>query len=115
MRFTRTSVASVEKAPKRNRGTIRKHRAGYQVRVSAGTDPVTGERLRLQGTVTTMREAEKLRTKLLGEADTFRSARTVLTVSLTQPAALLVAASACSRVFQVLRETKAALAVLATP
>ena len=71
-----TSVESAHKASRRSRGTVRKHRAGYQVRVSAGTDPVTGERLRLQGTAPTMREAERLRTKLLGEADTFRSART---------------------------------------
>ena len=65
-------VEGAQKASRRSRGTVRKHRAGYQVRVSAGTDPVTGERLRLQGTAPTMREAEKLRTKLLGEADTFR-------------------------------------------
>jgi integrase len=69
-------VESAQKTTKRSRGTIRKHRGGYQVRVSAGTDPVTGERLRLQGTAPTVKEAEKLRTKLLGEADTFRSART---------------------------------------
>jgi integrase len=72
-------VGSAEKATKRStwgRGTIRKHRAGYEVRVSAGTDPVTGERLRLQGTAPTERAAEKLRTKLLAEADAFRSART---------------------------------------
>jgi hypothetical protein len=69
-------VESAQKTTKRSRGTIRKHRAGYQVRVSAGTDPVTGERLRLQGTAPTVKEAEKLRTKLLGEADTFRASRT---------------------------------------
>jgi integrase len=69
-------VESAQKTTKRSRGTIRKHRAGHQIRVSAGTDPVTGERFRLQGTAPTMKEAEKLRTKLLGEADTFRSART---------------------------------------
>jgi len=70
------SAESAQKTTKRSRGTIRKHRAGYQVRVSAGTDPVTGERLRLQGTAPTVKEAEKLRTKLLGEADTFRASRT---------------------------------------
>jgi integrase len=72
-------VTNAEKTQKRStwgRGTIRKHRAGYEVRVSAGVDPVTGERLRLQGTAPTEREAEKLRTKLLAEADQFRSART---------------------------------------
>jgi integrase len=69
-------VETAQKPLRRSRGTIRKHRAGYQVRVSAGTDPVTGERLRLQGTAATIKEAEKLRTKLLGEADTYRSART---------------------------------------
>jgi integrase len=55
---------------------VRKHHAGYEVRVSAGTDPVTGRRMVLQGTAPTVREAEKLRTKLLAEADTYRSART---------------------------------------
>src|SRR5882762_4588479 len=58
------------------RGTSRKHRTGYEVRVPAGTDPVTGKRLTLQETAPTLREAEKLRTKLLAEADGFKSART---------------------------------------
>jgi integrase len=44
--------------------------------VPAGTDPVTGQRLTLHGTAPNLREAEKLRTKLLVEADTFRAART---------------------------------------
>jgi integrase len=72
----REPVANVQKPPKRERGTIRKHHGGYQVRVSAGTDPVTGERLRLQGSAPTEKQAERLRTKLLAEADAFRSART---------------------------------------
>ena len=37
---------------------------------------MTGERLRLQGSAPTDKQAEKLRTKLLVEADAFRSART---------------------------------------
>jgi integrase len=74
--FYGTSVDTAQKPPRRSRGTIRKHRAGYQVRVSAGTDPITGDRLRLQGTAPTMKAAEKLRTTLLAEADTYRSART---------------------------------------
>jgi integrase len=69
-------VANGQKPPKRERGTIREHHGGYQVRVSAGTDPVTGERLRLQGSAATEKEAEKLRTKLLAEADAFQTART---------------------------------------
>jgi hypothetical protein len=44
--------------------------------VSAGTDPVTGTRLRLHGSATTAEDAEKLRTKLLAEADEYLSART---------------------------------------
>ena len=51
------------------------------MRVPAGSDPVTGERLRLHGTAPTEREAEKLRTKLLAEADQFRSARTAANLS----------------------------------
>jgi len=42
----------------------------------SGTDPISGERLRLHGTARTEREAEKLRTKLLAEADAVRSAST---------------------------------------
>jgi hypothetical protein len=41
-----------------------------------GVDPVTGRRMTLQGTAPTVREAEKLRTGLLAEADAFKSART---------------------------------------
>jgi hypothetical protein len=66
------SVTSTDERKKRGawgRGTIRKHRAGYEVRVPAGTDPITGKRLTLQETAPAMREAEKLRTKLLAEAD----------------------------------------------
>lgn len=62
------------------RGSIRKHRSSYQIRVPAGTDPATGERITLQGTAANLREAEKLRTKLLAEADSFRSARTRATL-----------------------------------
>lgn len=58
------------------RGTIRAHHAGFQVRVPAGTDPVTDRRLTLQGSAATERAAEKLRTKLLAEADSLRAART---------------------------------------
>jgi integrase len=70
----------ISRRSSRGRGTIRKHGAGYQVRVSAGTDPVTGERLRLQGTARTSKEADKLLTKLLRQADAFRSARTSATL-----------------------------------
>jgi integrase len=68
------------KSGTRPRGTIREHHGSYQVRVSAGTDPVTGERVRLQGTAPTKKEAEKLQTKLLAEADSYRSARTNATL-----------------------------------
>jgi len=71
-----TSTKDQKKPGKWGRRTVRKHHAGYEVRVSAGTDPVTGRRMVLQGTASTVREAEKLRTKLLAEADTYRSART---------------------------------------
>ena len=71
---------AVQRCGARGRGTIRRHGAGFQVRVSAGTDPVTGERLRLQGSARTQKEADKRLTKLLGEADTFRSARTSATL-----------------------------------
>jgi hypothetical protein len=72
-------VTSVEDPKKRGawgRGSVRKHHGSYEVRVTAGKDPVTGERLNLTGTASTEREAEKLRAKLLAEADEFGSART---------------------------------------
>ena len=48
----------------------------WLVRVSAGTDPVTGKRLWLCGTRDSQREAEKLRTKLLGQVDEKKAGRT---------------------------------------
>jgi integrase len=71
-----TSTEDRKKPGKWGRGTVRKHHGGYEVRVSAGTDPVTGRRMVLNGTAPTVREAEKLRTKLLAEADAFKSSRT---------------------------------------
>jgi len=68
-------------------------RGRLQVRVSAGDDPATGERIMLVESVviekpgnerserTAMREAEKLRTKLLAEADTLKVARTRSTIA----------------------------------
>ncbi|HZC72797.1 MAG TPA: hypothetical protein VE442_19025, partial [Jatrophihabitans sp.] len=76
-------MEAAQERPKRGargRGTVRKHGAGYQVRVPGGVDPVTGERLTLHGKAPTFKEAEKLRTKLLSEADSFRSARTNATL-----------------------------------
>lgn len=60
----------------RSRGSIRPHHGAYQVRVTAGTDPVTGDRVVLVDTAATMRDAEKVRTKLLAEADSLRASRT---------------------------------------
>lgn len=76
----------------RQRGSIRRLRDRWQVRVSAGVDPVTGERVILTDSVVierpgnnraeraARREAEKRRTKLLAEADDLRVARTRTTV-----------------------------------
>ena len=72
----------------RQRGSIRRHRDALQVRVSAGKDPVTGDRIVLTDSVVIERpgnerseraawkEAEKLRTRLLAEADSLKVART---------------------------------------
>ena len=75
----------------RQRGSIRRRARCYEVRVSAGEDPSTGERLVLVDSVeiegqgeraerAAYREAEKLRTKLLAEADGLKVARTKATV-----------------------------------
>ncbi len=71
---------------------MRRRRDRWQVRVSAGVDPVTGERIILTDSVLIARpgnsrseraafnEAEKRRTRLLAEADDLRVARTRTTV-----------------------------------
>lgn len=76
----------------RQRGSVRRLRDRWQVRVSAGVDPVTGERIILTDSVvierpgntrserSAFKEAEKRRTKLLTEADELRVARTRTTV-----------------------------------
>ena len=49
--------------------------------VSAGIDPITGKRLWLCGTCPSEREAEQLRTKLLGQVDENKSSRTRASLS----------------------------------
>ena len=61
---------------RRERGNVVKRGDVWRVRVSAGTDPVTGRRLWLCGTCDTKHEAEKLRTKLLGQVDGRKASRT---------------------------------------
>lgn len=80
----------------RRRGGIRRHGNGWQARVSAGTDPSTGERIILHETVQipeartksareraereSYREAEKVLTRLQAEADSLKVGRTKATV-----------------------------------
>jgi integrase len=75
----------------RQRGSIRRRAQCFEVRVSAGTDPSTGERIVLVESVpiegqgdraerAAYREAEKRRTQLLAEADSLKVARTKATV-----------------------------------
>ncbi len=80
----------------RRRGGIRRHGPGWQVRVSAGTDPSTGERIVLYETVPiaeaptksareraereAYKEAQKVLTRLQAEADSLKVARTRATV-----------------------------------
>lgn len=75
----------------RQRGSIRRRARCYEVRVSAGEDPSTGERIVLVESVeiqgqgeraerAAYREAEKLRTKLLADADALKVGRTKATV-----------------------------------
>ncbi len=60
----------------RRRGSIRAHGNKFQARVTAGVDPSNGERIVLYDTVDTRREAERALTRLLAEADAWKSART---------------------------------------
>lgn len=80
----------------RKRGGIRKHGNGFQVRVSAGVDPATGDRIVLYETVpiesaatkaertkaerAAYKAAEKVLTKLQAEADSLKVARTKATL-----------------------------------
>jgi integrase len=75
----------------RQRGSIRRRAQCWEVRVSAGQDPSTGERIVLVDSVpiegqgekaerAAYREAEKIRTKLLADADELKVARTKATV-----------------------------------
>lgn len=80
----------------RRRGGIRRHGEGWQARVSAGTDPSTGERIVLYETVPiaealtksareraereAYKEAQKVLTRLQAEADSLKVARTRATV-----------------------------------
>jgi integrase len=85
-------MTAADTSPRRGRGSIRRMRGRLQVRVSAGEDPATGERITLVESVAienpgnerseraAMREAEKLRTKLLAEADSLKVARTRSTI-----------------------------------
>lgn len=88
-------VQPVEPAPRR-RGGIRRHGNGWQVRVSSGTDPSTGDRIVLYETVPiapaktkaarervereARKEADKVLTRLQAEADSLKVARTRATL-----------------------------------
>src|SRR5262245_13548936 len=81
----------------RRRGGIRRHGNAFQVRVSAGEDPSTGQRIVLHQTVPIERattksgqeraerqarkKADEALTKLLAEADSLKVARTKATLS----------------------------------
>ncbi|WP_345415558.1 site-specific integrase [Pseudonocardia xishanensis] len=86
-------MTAVEEPPTpRQRGSIRRMRDRFQVRVSAGEDPSTGERIILTDSVAieqpgnarseraAQKAAEKLRTRLLADADDLKIARTRATV-----------------------------------
>ncbi|MGH3754661.1 MAG: hypothetical protein ACRDRP_18580 [Pseudonocardiaceae bacterium] len=61
---------------RRERGSVTQRGDSWLVRVSAGTDPVTGRRLWLCGTRGSLQEAEKLRTRFLGQVDERTAGRT---------------------------------------
>lgn len=81
-------MAGSSAGAKRQRGNIERRAGGFRVRVSAGKDPATGERLMLTETVpipppgdrkaeqAAVREAQKVLTRLQGEADSLKVART---------------------------------------
>jgi hypothetical protein len=68
-------------AARRDRGSIEQRGDSYRVKVYAGLDPLTGRRLYLTGSSTSRREAERIRTRLLADADAKRGAKTQATLS----------------------------------
>jgi len=66
----------------RERGSTEPRGDSYRVKVYAGAlDPLTGRRLYLTGSATNPREAERIRTRLLADADAKRGAKTQATLS----------------------------------
>jgi integrase len=82
-------VAPINTRTRRQRGLIDQLPSGsLRVRVYAGTDPVTGRRHYLSETVSaganeqeTLREAEKVRTRLINQIDERRNPRTRATMN----------------------------------
>ncbi|MFC4609035.1 hypothetical protein ACFO9E_14600 [Streptomyces maoxianensis] len=61
---------------RRQRGSIRSHGDGFQVRVYAGLDPLTKKEIRLTEQAGTWPETEKIRTRLLNQVDEQRHPKT---------------------------------------
>ena len=94
--MTSTEDRQHEVREPRRRGSVRRHGNGFQVRVSAGIDPSTGERIVLYETVQIApartkaareraerdvhKEAEKILARLQVEADSLKAARTKSTL-----------------------------------
>jgi hypothetical protein len=72
------SRPSPARPTRRQRGSIREHRGSFQVRVTAGTDASTGERVVLCETHPDIQAAEKARTRLLADADSLAGERHLL-------------------------------------
>ncbi|MBD3003098.1 hypothetical protein [Streptomyces sp. 5-10] len=66
---------------RRPRGSIRPNGAGFQIRVYAGTDPLTKKPLYLHEQAATLPEAEKARTRLLAKVDEQRHPKGKITVT----------------------------------
>ncbi|WP_262703853.1 MULTISPECIES: tyrosine-type recombinase/integrase [Streptomyces] len=69
------------KVTRRQRGSIRPNGAGFQVRVYAGSDPLTKKPLYLHEQAATLPEAEKARTRLLAKVDEQRHPKGKITVA----------------------------------
>ncbi|MFD8283282.1 tyrosine-type recombinase/integrase [Streptomyces solisilvae] len=66
---------------RRQRGSIRPNGAGFQIRVYAGSDPLTKKPLYLHEQAATLPEAEKARTRLLAKVDEQRHPKGKITVA----------------------------------
>ena len=68
---------------RRTKGYIRKRGGSYQVLVCSGPDPLTGKDVYLTESASTLREAERIKARLVAQVDAQRTTATRVTLAYT--------------------------------